>query len=67
LQRLRCLPQSDGATAAVTLKLMSRDIEKNGSNGGAMSIDEAIGERLPARLLQMSKQSVSEYPDDAQV
>ena len=42
--------QSDGATAAVTLKLMSRDIEKNGSDGGAMSIDEAIGEHSPALL-----------------
>ena len=41
---LRPIPsQSEGATAAVTLKLMSRDIEKNGTGGGTMSIDEAIG------------------------
>ena len=34
---------ADVATAGVTLKLMSRDIEKNGASGGAMSVTEAVG------------------------
>ncbi len=44
------LAQSEGATAAVTLKLMSRDIEKNGQGGGTMSIDEAIGARIAGNI-----------------
>lgn len=37
---------ADAATAAVTLKLMERDIKTNGANGGPMSVTEAAGERI---------------------